>query len=116
MKVIKMQLEKLLWKDAQNEIEKGVVLLEFYVTWCGDCKMMAPVMENLSNYYKDNPNVQIIKVDAEESGIFRKQGTRFEVLKVPTQLVLKDGEILFKNFEYCPKEKLIQEVDKALAK
>lgn len=116
MKVIKMQLEKLLWKDAQNEIEKGVVLLEFYVTWCGDCKMMAPVMENLSNYYKDNPNVQIIKVDAEESGLFRKQGTRFEVLKVPTQLVLKDGEILFKNFEYCPKEKWIQEVDKALAK
>ncbi|QJB71494.1 thioredoxin family protein [Mycoplasma sp. 1654_15] len=109
-------METLLWKEAQEKIEKGVVLLEFFVTWCGDCKMMQPVMETVSEHFKDNKNVQIIKVNAEESGLFRKAGTRFEVLKVPTQLVLKDGEILFKNFEYCPKEKLIQEVEKALTK
>ncbi|AHH45119.1 thioredoxin family protein [Mesomycoplasma bovoculi] len=109
-------MKLLKWEDAQKEIETGVVYLEFAVDWCGDCKMQEPINQQVAEHYKGRDDVKLIKVNAEEAGLFRKPGTRFEVLYVPTHLVLKDGEILFKKFEYAPKEMLIKNIDAALAK
>ncbi|WP_434337102.1 thioredoxin family protein [Mesomycoplasma conjunctivae] len=108
-------MKKLKWIDAQKEIETGVVYLEFSVDWCGDCKMQKFVNDQITEHYADNEKIKLIQVDAEEAQLFRKKGTRFEVLFVPTHIVMKDGEILFKRFDYTPKEILVEQIDKALA-
>ncbi|VEU59642.1 Thioredoxin [Mesomycoplasma neurolyticum] len=102
------------WADAQKEIENGVVYLEFAVDWCGDCIMMKPIIEKVANHFENNKNVKMIRVDAEESGLFRKANTRFEVLRVPTHIILKNGEIIFKKFEYIHDSILIKEIEKVL--
>ncbi|MGZ9413506.1 thioredoxin family protein [Mycoplasma sp. 480] len=102
------------WEEAQKHIENGVVYLEFTTTWCGDCKMMAPVVQKVADHFDENSGLKMINVDAEEAQLFRKEGTRFEVLRVPTHLVLKDGKILNKGFEYFPKEVLIEWIENAL--
>ncbi|MBN3534593.1 thioredoxin family protein [Mycoplasma procyoni] len=111
-----MELKEMKWADAQKEIESGVVYLEFTTAWCGDCKMMAPVVKQVADHFSEDSKLKMIKVDAEEAQLFRKEGTKFEVLKVPTHLVLKNGEILNKGFEYFPKDILIEWIENALKK
>ncbi|OWY73914.1 thiol reductase thioredoxin [Mesomycoplasma hyopneumoniae] len=107
-------MKKMLWKQAENELKTGVVYLEFAADWCNDCKMQEPVNEELSKYFKDRSDVKLIKVDAEESKLFRQKGTKYEVLFVPTHFIFKDGQILFKQFNYVPAEVLIEKIEKAL--
>lgn len=107
-------MKKMLWKHAENEIKTGVTYLEFAVDWCGDCKMQEPVNDELVEYFKNRNDVKLIKVDAEEAGLFRKKDNKYEVLFVPTHFVFKNGEILFKQFNYAPAEVLIGEIEKAL--
>ncbi|UWD34237.1 thioredoxin family protein [Mesomycoplasma molare] len=111
-----MELKKLTWEEAQKEINDGVVYLEFTTTWCGDCKMMSPIVKQVENHFKDEPRLKMINVNAEEAQLFRKEGTKFEVLRVPTHIVLKDGEILNKGFEYFPKDIIIEWIESALKK
>lgn len=108
------KMKKMLWKQAENELKTGVVYLEFAADWCNDCKMQEPVNEELSKYFKDRSDVKLIKVDAEESKLFRQKGTKYEVLFVPTHFIFKDGQILFKQFNYVPAEVLIEKIEKAL--
>ncbi|WP_033161211.1 thioredoxin family protein [[Mycoplasma] collis] len=108
------KLVEMKWADAQKIIDNGVVYLEFAVDWCGDCIMMKPIVEKVADHFKDNNELKMIKVNAEESGLFRKPNTKFEVLKVPTHIILKNGEIVFKHFEYIHDSILINEINKAL--
>ncbi|MEE3928321.1 thioredoxin family protein [Mycoplasmopsis ciconiae] len=110
--------EQLTWQEAQNKIssEKDKVLfLEFTTTWCGDCKMMKPVVESLAKSYSDNNKVEFIKIDAEEAQLFRNADNKWQILKVPTHMVIVNGEILSKGYEYYPKEILNTWVEKALS-
>ncbi|MGY6171822.1 thioredoxin family protein [Candidatus Mycoplasma pogonae] len=110
------KIEFLKWADAQKEIESGVVYLEFVTAWCGDCRMMEPVVDEVAAEFADNDKVRIIRVDAEEAKVFRDENTKYQVLRVPTHLVLKDGEILYKGFEYYPKDVLAGWIKSALEK
>ncbi|MXR05634.1 ribonuclease J [Mycoplasma flocculare] len=108
------KMKKLPWKQAENELKTGVVYLEFAVDWCGDCKMQEPVNDELAKYFKDRKDVKLIKVDAEESKLFRQKGTKYDVLFVPTHFIFKNGEIVFKKFNYVPAEILIENIEKAV--
>ncbi|AJR11893.1 hydrolase [Mesomycoplasma dispar] len=108
------KMKKMPWKKAENELKTGVVYLEFAVDWCGDCKMQEPVNEELSEYFKDRSDVKLIKVDAEEAKLFRQKGTKYDVLFVPTHFIFKDGEVVFKQFNYVPAEVLIEKIEKAV--
>ncbi|MBG0730511.1 thioredoxin domain-containing protein [Mycoplasma sp. 'Moose RK'] len=108
------KMKKLPWKQAEIELKTGVVYLEFAADWCGDCKMQEPVNTELVEYFKNRSDVKLIKVDAEESGLFRKKNTEYEVLFVPTHFIFKNGKVLFKEFNYVPAETLIAEIEKAL--
>lgn len=85
----------------QEETGSGVVLVDFWAPWCGPCKMIAPVLEELDGEIGES--VKIVKVDVDEN-----QGTasQFGIMSIPTLLVLKDGEVVDKVVGFQPKEAL----------
>jgi thioredoxin 1 len=85
----------------QEETGSGVVLVDFWAPWCGPCKMIAPVLEELDGEIGDS--VKIVKVDVDDN-----QGTasQFGIMSIPTLLVLKDGEVVDKVVGFQPKEAL----------
>ena len=80
----------------EEEIKNGLVLADFYATWCGPCKMMHPVIDELSNKYE---NLKIIKVDVDKhEELARKYG----IMSIPTLILMKDGNVVEKNIGYTP--------------
>lgn len=66
---------------------KGVALVDFWATWCGPCKMMAPNVDDIATQYKGR--VAVGKVDVDECPSFAE---RFGIMSIPTLIVFKDGE------------------------
>ena len=64
---------------------KGLVLVDFYATWCGPCRMLAPVLEDLSQ----EVDIDIYKVDVDEC---ENLSRRFGILSIPTMIFFKNGE------------------------
>ncbi|WP_036463626.1 thioredoxin family protein [Mycoplasmopsis sturni] len=109
---------KLPWKDAEKLIsqnpEDQLMFVMFTVTWCGDCKMMMPVVKKLDEKYSGNSKIQFLEVDAEEAQLFRNPNTKWEVLKAPTLMLLKGTEIVEKGYEYIPDQVLTEWIEKKL--
>ncbi|MGG7164125.1 thioredoxin [Clostridium ihumii] len=82
----KVNKEEFTNKVIENE---GVVLVDFFATWCGPCKMIAPVLDELSVEMKEN--VHMVKVDINESMELAKE---FKVMSVPTMAIFKNGEMV----------------------
>ena len=66
---------------------KGVVLVDFWATWCGPCQKQGPVLEQLS---KVTQNVKIVKVDVDKA---KKVSYEAGIKSIPTLMIVKDGEI-----------------------
>lgn len=77
------------------------VLLDFYATWCGPCKMQAPILEEIAQERSDL-TVGKIDIDAE-----MELAMRYGVSSVPTLIVLKQGEVAAKLVGYTPKDELL---------
>lgn len=74
--------------DFDGAVESGVTLVDFWAEWCGPCRMMAPILDELANDYKDKVTVAKVNVDNEND-----LAGRFNVMSIPTLLVFKDGEV-----------------------
>ncbi len=95
MKVInKNEFEALMMKE-------GVVLVDFFATWCGPCKMLAPVLEELSEKYEGKLTVAKVDVDLEA-----ELARAFRIMSVPTMIVFKDGKPVNQFMGYMPLELL----------
>lgn len=75
---------------------KGIVLVDFFATWCGPCKMLSPVIEELAT---EIPNVKFVKVNVDEQP---ELATKHNIMSIPTLLVFKEGKLInhsvgFKN-------------------
>lgn len=66
---------------------KGVVLVDFFATWCGPCKALSPILDELSEKVKD---VKIVKVDIDADS---ELASEYRVMSVPTLKIFKDGEV-----------------------
>ncbi|WP_083750103.1 thioredoxin [Rhodohalobacter halophilus] len=77
-----------------NDIISGdtPVLVDFYADWCGPCKMMGPILQDLKKRLGDNIN--IIKIDAEKNP---QAAIKYQVRGVPTLILFKNGEILWQQ-------------------
>lgn len=81
----------------------GLTLVDFWATWCGPCKMIAPVLEELDSEMSEH--VQIVKVDIDEC---QELAAQFGIMSVPSLLVLKNGVVVDKAVGYQPKESLTE--------
>ena len=68
---------------------KGVVLVDFFATWCGPCKALTPIVDKLSE--EMSGKVKIVKVDIDENSAL---ATEYRVMSVPTMKLFKDGEVV----------------------
>ncbi len=85
------------------------ILVDFYADWCGPCKMMAPVVEELAELYDGKAKVGKLNVDNNEE-IAMKYG----VMSIPTLLVIKNGQVEAKMVGVQKREVLMDALDKAL--
>ena len=91
----------------QEETGSGVVLVDFWAPWCGPCKMIAPVLQELDTEIGDT--AKIVKVDVDEN---QETAGKFGVMSIPTLIVLKDGEVVDKVVGFQPKEALAELIAK----
>lgn len=72
--------------NFQQEINSGVTLVDFYADWCGPCRMMEPIINDLADELEDK--VKIAKIDIESA---QRTAASFQVTSIPTIIVFKDG-------------------------
>ena len=86
-----------------NEINEGLVLVDFYAEWCGPCKMLSPILEQIN---AEDENVKIIKVNIDDS---RFLANYYQIQSIPTLILLRDGQFLNRITGFRPK-KMIEEL------
>ena len=83
-----------------NEVREGLVLIDFYAEWCGPCKQISKILEQIN---RENRNVKVVKVNIEDS---RSLASYFQVQSIPTLVLLRDGEFINKMIGFNPKKKI----------
>jgi thioredoxin 1 len=94
-------------QNFTTDTNEGVVLVDFWAPWCGPCKMIAPVLEELDTEIGET--AKIVKVDVDENP---ETAGKFGVMSIPTLIVLKDGEVVDKVVGFQPKEALSELLSK----
>lgn len=77
-------------KEAAKETTKGVELIDFWAVWCGPCKVMEPILDELEADYKDKITITKLNVDDEAN---QAMVQKYNVMSIPTYLFVKDGEV-----------------------
>ena len=93
----------------QQEVldKKGVVFVDFYADWCGPCKMVEPIIEEMS---KDMTDVSFVKVDVDAEGELAGQ---YNVSSIPTFYIFKDGKVVSQMVGAQGREGFEEELEKA---
>ena len=89
--------------EFQNEVlnSNGAVLVDFSATWCGPCKMLAPIVEELSSEMKGK--AKVFKVDVDKSGDIAQ---KYNIMSVPTVMIFKKGNVVDKMVGFKSKDVL----------
>ncbi len=85
------------------------VLVDFWASWCQPCLMMAPVVDQLADDYADHLEVAKLDVDANQ-----RTAMTYQVQSIPTLVLFKDGQELKRLVGYMPKQKLTDEIQRAI--
>ena len=80
----------------------GKVMLDFWTTWCGPCRMIAPIVEEIA---AETPDLTVGKVNVDEE---MELAVRFGVVSIPTLVVLEKGEVVNKSVGYAPRAELLK--------
>ncbi len=96
-------------KEFDELTKQGAVLVDFYADWCGPCKMIHPVLEQVEKELEGKLTIISVNVDEQEN-----LAMRYKVMSIPTLLLFKDGEVIGQTMGYQAKPMLDKFVSKAL--
>ncbi|GGP13414.1 thioredoxin [Oceanobacillus neutriphilus] len=102
-----MAIKNVTDQNFTEETAEGLVLADFWAPWCGPCKMIAPVLEEIDGEMEEK--VQIVKLDVDEN---QETAGKFGVMSIPTLLLFKDGEVVDQVIGFQPKEALTDIINK----
>ncbi len=99
-----MELKHLAQEDFEKEVleSKKPVIVDFFATWCGPCKMLGPILEEVADETK---NVTILKVDIDEN---MELAQKFGIMSVPTLMIFKDGQEIGREIGFKPKDQVLE--------
>lgn len=95
--------------NFENGIANGVTLVDFYADWCGPCKMIAPIIEELAQDMQGKASIAKINVDNAQN-----TATEFQVTSIPTIILFKNGKEIKRVVGIKGKEDLKQLIQSAL--
>ena len=87
--------------DQEVIRSEAPVLLDFWASWCGPCRMVAPIVEEIAEEY---PQIKVGKVDVDSE---MELAARFGIVSIPTLLVLEKGQVIQKAIGYRPKAEIL---------
>jgi thioredoxin 1 len=91
--------------DTEVLGSKTPVLVDFWAEWCGPCKMIAPIVEQLADEY--DGKLRVAKLDADAHG---EVLMNYGIMGIPTLILFKDGEAVARAVGYMPKERLVNQL------
>lgn len=89
--------------NFKNEVEEyeGLVVIDLWATWCGPCRMLAPVIDEIE---KEMPDVKFCKINVDDE---RELAIQFKIESIPTVAIVKNNTFLDLSVGLVPKEKLV---------
>jgi thioredoxin 1 len=96
--------------NFEDEIKDGVVLVDFWAEWCGPCRRIAPIVEELASDYEGRATIGKMNVDENPS-----IPSRFQVRGIPTLIVLKNGLLVDTIVGLVPKDEIVRKLDQHLS-
>lgn len=97
-----MEVLKITNSNFEKEVlnSERTVLIDFYADWCGPCKMLAPIIEAVA---KENENIKVVKINVDEA---QDLAMKYEVMSIPTIVVIKNGREVNRNVGVISKNQI----------